>query len=76
MPLATGGDDEDTEGHARRMPLATGGDDEDTEGHSFLPNQLLNRELASARENEIRRNLKQRQNAGEAQRPHNKRERS
>jgi hypothetical protein len=58
------------------MPLATGGDDDDTEGHSFLPNQLLNRELASARENEIRRNLKQRQNAGEAQRPHNKRGRS
>lgn len=71
MPLATG--DDDTEGHARRMPLATG--EEDTEGH-FMPNPLLSRELASARERDIRRDLKDRQKAGESQRLHNKRGRS
>ncbi len=72
MPKATG-DDEDTEGHAsRRLPKATG-DDDDTEGQSMLSNPLLNRQLASAREQDIQRHLKQRQNSPEGQRPNNKR---
>jgi hypothetical protein len=84
LPKATG--DDDTEGHGR-VPSATGDDTEghgrvpsatgdDTEGHSFLPNSPLNRELANSREQEIRRNLKERQNSAEAQRPHNKRGRN
>ncbi len=68
---ATG--DDDTEGHRRTASRATG--DDDTEGHSMLPNPLLNRQLASAREQEIQRNLKQRQKLDEARRPYNKRER-
>jgi hypothetical protein len=52
---------------------ATG--DDDTEGQSMLSNPLLNRQLASAREEEIQRNLKQRQKLEEARRPYNKRER-
>ena len=71
MPKAVGEDD--TEGHARRLPKAVGEDD--TEGQSMLSNPLLNRQLASAREQEIQRNLKQRQKLDEARRPYNKRER-
>jgi hypothetical protein len=41
----------------------------------MLSNPLLNRQLASIREQEIQRNLKQRQKAEEARRPYNKRER-
>jgi hypothetical protein len=67
------GDDTDTEGHRRRPVGATG--DDDTEGQSMLSNPLLNRQLASAREQEIQRNLKQRQKVDEARRPYNKRER-
>ena len=84
---ATGGDD-DTEGHRRKAARATGDDDteghrrrpvgatgDDTEGQSMLSNPLLNRQLASAREQEIQRNLKQRGKTDEARRPYNKRER-
>ena len=70
IPNASG--DDDVEGHAFRGKAT----EDDVEGHSFLSNPLLNRELASGREQEIRRNLKQRQNSAEAQRPHNKRGRS
>ncbi len=71
IPKVTG--DDDTEGHAsRRLPKATG-DDDDTEGQSMLSNPLLNRQLASAREQDIQRHLKQRQNSPEGQRPNNKR---
>ena len=77
--------DDDVEGHAFRGKAVDDDSDkafrgkateDDVEGHSFLSNPLLNRELASGREQEIRRNLKQRQNSAEAQRPHNKRGRS
>jgi hypothetical protein len=85
------GDDDDTEGHRRRPAGETGddteghrrrpagatGDDEDTEGQSMLSNPLLNRQLASAREQEIQRNLRERQRADEAaRRPYNKRGRA
>jgi hypothetical protein len=48
--------------------------EDDTEGQ-FLPNPELNRHLARAREDEIRRNLRRRDHAFEvARRPYNKRE--
>ena len=51
--------------------------DDDTEGQFMLPNPELNRHLARAREDEIRRNLKQRGDAFEAaRRPYNKRGRA
>ncbi len=65
--------DDDTEGHRRQVGKAIG--DDDTEGQSMLSNPLLNRQLASIREQEIQRNLKQRQKVDEARRPYNKRER-
>jgi hypothetical protein len=46
--------------------------DEDVEGHSMLPNPMLGRELAKAREQEIRRSLRDRQFEQEARRPHKK----
>jgi hypothetical protein len=68
--------DDDTEGHAQRKLNRAAGDD-DTEGQSMLPNPLLNRQLASAREQEIQRNLRERQRADEAaRRPYNKRGRA
>lgn len=71
---ATG--DDDTEGHAARRPARASGDD-DTEGQSMLSNPLLNRQLASAREQEIQRNLRERQKADEAsRRTYNKRGRA
>ena len=70
---ATGEDD--TEGHAQRRPQRATGED-DTEGQSMLSNPLLNRQLASAREQEIQRNLRERQKADEARRPYNKKGRS
>jgi hypothetical protein len=58
----------------REILPKTAGED-DTEGQFMLPNPDMNRHLARAREEEIRRNLKRRENAFEARRPHNKHER-
>ena len=67
--------DDDTEGHRRNVSKAAG--DDDTEGQSMLSNPLLNRQLASAREQEIQRHLRERQKADEAaRRPYNKRGRA
>jgi hypothetical protein len=84
LPKATG--DDDTEGHRRKVKL-TG--DDDTEGHrrkvkltgdddtegQFMPNPEINRHLARAREEEIQRKLKLRENTLEARRPHVKKAR-
>jgi hypothetical protein len=59
-----------------RKILPTATSDDDTEGQFMLPNPEMNRHLARAREDEIRRNLKRRENAFEARRPYNKRERA
>jgi len=50
--------------------------DDDTEGHFMLPNPDMNRHLARFREEEIRRDLRRRQDAFEARRPYNKRVRA
>jgi hypothetical protein len=81
-PSLTGDDDseglrrrpsltDDTEGHVRRVPKVTG--DDDTEGQFMAPNPEMNRQFAKAREDEIRGNLKRRENTLEASRPHIKR---
>jgi hypothetical protein len=69
VPKVTG--DDDTEGHVRRVPKVTG--DDDTEGQFMAPNPEMNRQFAKAREDEIRGNLKRRENTLEASRPHIKR---
>jgi len=43
--------------------------DDDTEGHIMLPNDTLARHAAQSREQEIRRNLQQRELKSEARRP-------
>ena len=69
LPKATG--DDDTEGH-RKIPKASG-DDESTEGHSMLSNPTIARELASAREQDIRRHLRDRSALiGQGERPKNR----
>ena len=70
VPKATG-DEDDTEGHRARVPKATGDEDDTTEGHSMLSNPTIARELASAREQEIQRNLRNRSAlVGQGERPH------
>jgi hypothetical protein len=85
MPKATGDDDteghrfqpraageDDTEGHGKvRLPKASGDDEgDDAEGHSMLSNPTIARELASAREQEIRRHLRDRSALiGQGERP-------
>ncbi len=42
----------------------------DTEGHQFLPNPIINRQLAEQRERDIQRDLLRRERELEARRPH------
>jgi hypothetical protein len=48
----------------------------DTEGQFMLPNPDMNLHLAKAREEDIRRSLRRREDAFEARRPYNKRGRA